>query len=61
MNGAEVVSAARARNANLKILFLSGHAESAALESAVGDAPLLRKPFRPAELASAVRGALDSR
>lgn len=61
MNGAEVVSTARSRNADLKILFLSGHAESAALESAVGDAPLLRKPFRPAELATAVRNALDSR
>jgi len=60
MNGAEVVSAARARNADLKIVFLSGYADSAALESAVGDAPLLRKPFRPAELASAVRTALDS-
>ncbi len=60
MNGAEVVTAARARNADLKILFLSGHAESAALEAAVGGAPLLRKPFRPAELATAVRSALDS-
>jgi signal transduction histidine kinase len=61
MNGAELVSAARARNTNLKILFLSGHAESSALESAVGNAPLLRKPFRPAELATAVRSALDFR
>ena len=60
MNGAEVVTAARARNANLKILFLSGYADTAVLESAVGHAPLLHKPFRPAELAASVRAALDS-
>jgi DNA-binding response OmpR family regulator/nitrogen-specific signal transduction histidine kinase len=60
MNGAEVVTAARNRNASLKILFLSGYAESAVLEKAVGDALLLRKPFRPAELAAVVRGALDN-
>jgi hypothetical protein len=39
---------------------LSGYAESDALEAAVGGAPLLRKPFRPVELANAVRAALDS-
>ena len=60
MNGAEVVTAARSRNANLKILFLSGYADTAVLESAVGKAPLLHKPFRPAELAAAVRTTLDS-
>jgi DNA-binding response OmpR family regulator/nitrogen-specific signal transduction histidine kinase len=60
MNGAEVVTAARSRNANLKILFLSGYADTAVLESAVGHAPLLHKPFRPAELAAAVRTALDA-
>jgi CheY-like chemotaxis protein len=60
MNGAEVVTAARARNAALKILFLSGYADTAILESAVGHAPLLRKPFRPVELAAAVRTALES-
>jgi PAS domain S-box-containing protein len=60
MNGAELVTTARKRNPGLKVLFLSGYAESAVLESAVGNAPLLRKPFRPAELATAVRTALDS-
>jgi signal transduction histidine kinase len=60
MNGAEVVTAARKRNAMLKILFLSGYADSDALENAVGNAPLLRKPFRPIELAAAVRSALDA-
>jgi DNA-binding response OmpR family regulator/nitrogen-specific signal transduction histidine kinase len=60
MNGAEVVTTARSRNPQLKILFLSGYADSAVLESAVGEALLLRKPFRPSELAAAVRSALDA-
>jgi signal transduction histidine kinase len=60
MNGAEVVATARKRNRALKVLFLSGYSDSAVLESAVGDALLLRKPFRPADLATAVRHALDA-
>lgn len=60
MNGAETAQAIRERNARLPILFLSGFADSAALEAAVGDAPILRKPFRPIELAAAVRSALDA-
>jgi CheY-like chemotaxis protein/two-component sensor histidine kinase len=58
-NGAEVVKAARIVQPGLPILFVSGHADSAALESAMGSAPFLRKPFLPAELAAAVRAALD--
>jgi hypothetical protein len=34
--------------------------DTAVLEAAVGHAPLLHKPSRPAELAAAVRTALDS-
>jgi len=59
-NGAEVALAARQHNPDLRILFVSGYADSSALEAAVGTTPLLRKPFRPIELASAVRTALDS-
>ena len=58
-NGAEVVKAARAAQPNLPILFVSGYADSAALEAAMGSAPFLRKPFRPAELAEAVRAAIE--
>lgn len=58
-NGAEVVKAARAAQPNLPILFVSGYADSAALEAAMGSAPFLRKPFRPAELASAVRATIE--
>ena len=60
MSGAETATAARQQNSGLRILFLSGFADSAALEVAVGGAPLLRKPFRPVELAAAVRSVLDA-
>jgi PAS domain S-box-containing protein len=60
MNGAEIVAESRRRNAKQKILFLSGFADSKILESAIGVAPLLRKPFRPSELAAAVRSTLDA-
>ncbi len=59
-NGAEVVRAARMVQPSLPILFVSGYADSAALEAAMGAAPLLRKPFLPADLALAVRAALDA-
>jgi signal transduction histidine kinase len=59
-NGAEIAQAALARNPGLRILFISGFSDSAALESAVGDAHLLRKPFRPGDLGVAVRSALDA-
>jgi len=58
-NGADVVRAARAAQPGLPILFVSGYADSAALEAALGSAPFLKKPFRPAELASAVRAAIE--
>ena len=58
-NGADVVKAARALQPSLPVLFVSGYADSAALEAAMGSAPFLRKPFLPAELALAVRTALE--
>ena len=60
-NGAEVARAIRQRLPDLPILFFSGYADSAALEAAVGKAPLLRKPFRPNELATAIRSLLDQK
>lgn len=59
LNGAEVVLAARQSNPGIRILFVSGFADSDVLDGAVGSAPLLRKPFRPNELAAAVRSAID--
>jgi signal transduction histidine kinase len=59
INGAEVAKAIRAKRPGLPILFLSGYADTSALQSAIGNAPLLRKPFGSDELASAVRAAID--
>ena len=59
MNGAEMAGVVRRKKPELPILFLSGYADTSALESAVGNVPLLRKPFRPGELAAAVRDAID--
>lgn len=59
-NGAEVAVAIREREPDVKILFVSGYADSSVLEAATGNAPVLRKPFRPVELATAVRAALDA-
>jgi CheY-like chemotaxis protein len=61
MNGADAAIAARQRCAGIPILFISGFVDSDVLQRAVGTAPLLRKPFRTAELAAAVRATLDER
>jgi signal transduction histidine kinase len=45
MNGAEVARAARQAQPTLKILIVSGYADSDAIEPLVGTTPLLRKPF----------------
>jgi CheY-like chemotaxis protein len=58
-NGAEVAAVARQSNEGLRILFVSGHSDTSAIERAVGKAALLHKPFRPAEFAAAVRSSLD--
>jgi CheY-like chemotaxis protein len=58
-NGAEVARTFRQRFPNAPVLFVSGYADTTALEDAVGKAPLLRKPFRPSELAAAIRSLLD--
>jgi len=59
MNGAEVALAVRQRYPDQRILFVSGFSDSSAVEKAIGNAPVLRKPFRPVELAEAVRTTLD--
>ena len=60
MNGAEFVRLARQRQPDLRVLFVSGYSDSKALAEAVGQAPLLRKPFKATELAAAVRSALET-
>lgn len=60
MNGAETALAARQRYPGIPILFISGFADIEALRSATETAPLVHKPFRPAELAAAVRSILNA-
>ena len=58
MNGAEVARAAQNRQPGIKVLMVSGYADSAAVEAALGSARLLRKPFDIAELGAAVAETL---
>lgn len=55
MNGADVARVAHSLQPALRILIVSGYADSTALQAAVGDAPQLRKPFNTAELQAAVK------
>jgi CheY-like chemotaxis protein len=61
MNGADAAVAILEKCPDVPLLFISGYADSELLEKAVGKAPLLRKPFRPAELAEVVRSVLERR
>jgi CheY-like chemotaxis protein len=54
LNGAEVARAAQAKQPDLRVLVVSGYADSAALEAALGSVRQLRKPFNLAELGAAV-------
>ena len=58
MNGADVARAARERQPDIEVLMVSGYADSAAVETALGSARLLRKPFDLAELGAAVAETL---
>jgi CheY-like chemotaxis protein len=58
MNGAEVARAAQNLQPDIKVLMVSGYADSAAVEAALGSAHLLRKPFDIAELGAAVAETL---
>ncbi len=61
MTGAEVARRALERRGDLPVLFMSGYAETTALESATGrGVRLLRKPFDLAALAAATGEALRS-
>lgn len=59
LSGAEVAALIRSDHPGLPIIFISGYADTHALATAVGSATLLRKPFRRAELAAALRDALQ--
>jgi DNA-binding response OmpR family regulator/two-component sensor histidine kinase len=59
VNGLALARRVRERHPQQRILFMSGHAEIAALDREVAGAQLLRKPFREWDLSAAVRRALD--
>ena len=60
-NGAEIAHIIGRAAPALPIVFVSGYADDLVLETLGGNAPVLRKPFRPLELAAVVRSALDAR
>jgi two-component system, cell cycle sensor histidine kinase and response regulator CckA len=61
MNGKELAAVLRSRRGHLKVVFMSGYTEEAVLQATTNDSVFLPKPFTSSELASAVRGLLDSR
>jgi signal transduction histidine kinase/CheY-like chemotaxis protein len=61
MNGAQVAEAARRLRPGQKLIFVTGYAETAAIEAAAQDAPILRKPFRTSEVARAIQAGLRER
>jgi CheY-like chemotaxis protein len=61
MNGAELGKAAQLKQPGLPVLIVSGYADSAAVEAALGTGRQLRKPFDMAELGEAVAEALKTR
>ncbi len=58
MSGADVALAARHAHPALPILFSTGYADTTALQGVLADLPVLRKPFRLADLASSVAKSL---
>lgn len=58
MSGAEVAASVRRIRPDQPILFVSGHADTAAIEAAAGNAGFLRKPFRTADIIAAVQRVL---
>ncbi len=59
MNGIEVARAAQRQQPGIHVLIISGYAQSAAVEAALGTGRLLKKPFDVTELAIAVKEVLQ--
>ncbi len=60
MNGAVLARAALAKRPHLAVLLISGYAEKA-ISEAHGAMPILRKPFKAAELAARVQATLSEK
>jgi signal transduction histidine kinase/CheY-like chemotaxis protein len=61
MTGADLARAAQMKQPGLRVLIVSGYADSAAVEAVLGTNRQLRKPFDMAELGAAVAELLRSR
>jgi CheY-like chemotaxis protein len=60
MSGRELAEQLRARRPELKVLFMSGYRDHAALQRDItAGVPFMQKPFTPDDLARRVRGVLD--
>jgi CheY-like chemotaxis protein len=59
MNGAQLASIAKQKQPDLRVLMVSGYADTAAIDAALGQTQLLRKPFDLAELGAAVAEVLN--
>lgn len=61
LNGFQLAHRARALPPTLPILYISGYADQARLAAEAVHGPILRKPFRAAELVECVRSMLHGR
>ncbi len=59
LNGAAVALKARELDPTQKVLFVSGYMDTDAIDAALPNAPVLRKPFDGDQLVAAVREVLD--
>lgn len=58
LNGVETVRWAREMHPGLRVLYVTGYADLSGMEHPAAADPLIKKPFRLAELAATVRGAM---
>ena len=59
MNGAELARRAKQQRPDLRVLMVSGYADTAVIDAELGEPHLLRKPFDLAELGAAVADVLE--
>ena len=60
MNGATLARLAHERRPRLPILMITGYAEQEAFETNTPDVPVLRKPFKRAQLAARIAEMLNA-
>jgi signal transduction histidine kinase len=60
-NGAQLAQDMRGQVGDVPVLFITGYANDAVLRAVGEETPILRKPFRPLDLAAMVRSTLDAR